>query len=115
MTTRRKPRPRPVYFETTIPVIRTCRSCGVWLAAGVAEGLKAEVELTTLNDLEIMCAILSKIDLYVLRRSGLIHMDQNRLAGRNLGHLYPQHYCSIRWTPKPSSGVPNTDSNVPPY
>jgi hypothetical protein len=90
-------RPRPVYFETTIPVIRPCPKCGVWTAAGVAEGLKAEVEIVALSPRQLMRAVVLHVELYVIRRVGLIHMDTLRLQGRNMGYLYPQHRCDIKW------------------
>jgi hypothetical protein len=106
MATKRKTRPRPVYLETTIPVIRKCRSCGVWFAAGVAEGVKAEVDLVVLSPRLIVLAMLTGTTLYVVRRSGLIHMDANRLRGRYLGGLMPQHRCGIVWPRElPGAGV----------
>lgn len=113
----KRTRPRPVYFETTIPVIRPCARCGVWTAAGVAEGQKAEVEIVVLDPTQTVQAILLKVELYVLRRTGLIHMDTCRLTGPRLGWLYPQHRCDIRWerkvqgTPLGNSRYPDT----PPY
>jgi len=89
--------PRPIFFETTIPVVRTCTRCGVWFAAGVAEGQKAEVELTALDRGQTIWAALNGIELYCIRRSGLVHMDALRLTGTHPGRLYPQHRCDIKW------------------
>jgi hypothetical protein len=113
---KKKPIPRPVYFETTIPVIRPCRSCGVWFAAGVAEGIKAEVEFSVLDLGQQIWAVLNRIELYAIRRSGLVYMDAMRLEGGSTqGELYPQHYCHVKW-PKVTGPVrrPRT-SDVPPY
>jgi hypothetical protein len=113
---RKKPIPRPVYFETTIPVIRPCRACGVWLAAGVAEGLKAEVEFVALDIGQAVWATLNRIELYCIRRVGLVHMDSSRLAGGSaLGQLYPQHHCHIQWPKKTGPVRRSARSDVPPY
>ena len=108
--------PRPVYFETTIPVVRPCRSCGVWLAAGVAEGLKAEIEFVVLDQWQAIWATLNHIELYCVRRSGLVHMDSHRLeGGSDIGQLYPQHHCHIGW-PKVTGPVRRTlRDDKPPY
>jgi hypothetical protein len=96
-----KRRVRPVYFETTIPVVRRC-SCGVWFAAGVAEGIKAEVEFTPLDQGQAMWAVLQGVQLYCFTRVGLVHMDAIRLSGTHFGRLYPQHWCGIAWPPLPA-------------
>ena len=113
-TGKRKTIPRPVYFETTIPSIRACRGCGVWVAAGRAEGMKVQAEIVVLSPRQIVQAILLGVELCVLRRTGLIHMDALRLSGRNLGYLYPQHYCHVKWPSEvegaglPTSRYPDT-------
>lgn len=116
VTKAKKSRPRPVYFETTIPVIRPCSRCAVWLAAGVAEGVKAEAEIVVLDPGQVVWAVLAKIDLYVLRRTGLIYMDRSRLEGRHLGRLYPQHRCDVVWPRPPMPGLSNlVRDDIPPY
>lgn len=110
--------PRPVYFETTIPVIRPCRHCGVWLAAGVAEGSKAEIEFVPLDLGQQIWALLNGINLYCFRRSGLVYMDASRLSGKHFGSLYPQHRCSVKWPSLPPGDPavlrPNL-TDTPPY
>jgi hypothetical protein len=70
----------------------------VWLAAGVAEGLKAEIELGVPLDLgQRLWCVLNRIPMYALRRSGLIQMDPQRLTDQRFQTLFPQHYCQIRW------------------
>lgn len=91
----------PVHFETTIPVIRQCSRCGVWFAAGVAEGLKAEVEFVALDWQQQLWAALNQIELYCIRRSGLVHMDVHRLSSP-IGDVYPQHRCDVVWPRLPS-------------
>lgn len=112
---KKKTIPRPVHFETTIPVVRPCMRCGVWLAAGVAEGIKAEVEFVVLDPGQAIWAVLNHIELYAIRRIGLVHMDANRLAGPSLGSLFPQHRCDIAW-PKVHGDVRSTGrDDTPPY
>ena len=100
-----KRRIRPVYFETTIPVVRLC-SCGVWLAAGVAEGIKVEAELIALDTGQKLWAILNHIELFALRRTGLVQMDRIRLTDPRFAVLYPQHYCHVKW-PQPKKIWPS--------
>lgn len=115
MVAKKRARPRPIHFETTIPVIRPCSRCGVWFAAGVAEGLKAEIELHSLDTLQILWAISRGIELYVMRRRGLIHMDTLRLSGPRLGALYPQHRCDIVWPVVTKPPVISLRPDVPLY
>ena len=106
--------PRPVYFETTIPVVRTCMRCGVWFAAGVAEGLKAEVEFVALDWSQQMWAVLNHIELYCIRRIGLIHLDRTRLSDP-IGAVYPQHRCDVVW-PRPAGvqvRIPRRSDAIP--
>lgn len=98
MPPRKKSRPRPAYFETTIPVYRICRACGVWLAAGVAEGIKAEVEIGIILDFgQKLWCVVNRIDMYAMRRSGLIQMDPRRLGDARFRTLFPQHHCNVKW------------------
>lgn len=107
--------PRPVYFETTIPVIRPCVRCGVWFAAGRAEGMLAEVEFIPLDLGQQLWAVMNKIELYCIRRSGLVHMNAMRLSGRHFGMIYPQHRCEVRWpTPAPADRT-EFQKDIPPY
>lgn len=116
MPPRKRARPRPVYFETTIPSLRLCTLCGCVFAAGVAEGIKAEVELVRLDTGQALWCVLNKIQLYCFRRTGLVHMDAMRLSGRHLGDLYPQHLHHVKW-PRPvrSDVVPQLPSDTIPF
>lgn len=107
--------PRPVHFETTIPVVRPCQWCGVWFAAGVAEGLKAEVELVVLDKGQALWCVVNSIELYCVRRTGLVHMDSLRLRGRHLGELYPQHHCHVKWPTKTGAVRRTSRDDTPPY
>lgn len=115
MTIKKRKIPRPVHFETTVPVVRQ-HSCGVWLAAGVAEGIKAEIELVCLDTIQRLWCITENIEMYAMRRSGLIQMDPRRLSDPKFTTLFPQHYCSIRW-PNPPPGVVQRSrlEDIPPY
>lgn len=106
---------RPVHMETTIPVVRPCGSCGVWFAAGVAEGMKAEVEFVPLDIGQQLWAALNHVELYCIRRSGLVHMDARRLAGKHYGSLYPQHRCSITWPQVHGHFERPVASDIPPF
>ncbi len=106
---------RPVHFETTIPVIRPCASCGVWFAAGRAEGMLAEVEFVPLDLGQQLWAIMNKIELYCIRRSGLVHMDACRLGGRRFGAIYPQHRCEVRWPIPAPEDHSEHQKAIPPY
>lgn len=106
---------RPVYFETTIPVVRLC-ACGVWFAAGVAEGQKAEVELTVLDLGQKLWAITRRIELFVITRTGLVGMDQSRIHDPRYSALMPQHYCHVKWpVPPPAPFVNSQATSIPPY
>lgn len=93
---KKKPIPRPVHFDTTVPVIRPCRRCGVWLAAGIAEGIHSEAEIGPVDSGQQIQAILMGIPLYNLSRTGLVEMDQSRLQAPR-GAVYPGHRCGVTW------------------
>lgn len=59
--------------------------------------MKVQAQIQVLSQRQIAQAVLLHIELYVMRRTGLIHMDTLRLSGRNLGYLYPQHFCYVKW------------------
>lgn len=112
----KRSRPRPTYFETTIPVYRQCRVCGVWLAAGVAEGMKAEVELGIMLDTaQKLWCVVNKIEMYAMRRTGLIQMDPRRLADPRFQTLFPQHHCHVKWAYPVVPAVPRMrrDDRIP--
>lgn len=114
MVQKKRKIPRPVHFETTVPVIRQCRWCAVWFAAGVAEGLKAEIDLgVALDQAQRLWCVLNRIEMYALRRTGLIQMDSMRLTDPRWHALFPQHYCNIKWTypvPLTIQSLPRDDS-----
>lgn len=98
--------PASSHFITTIPVIRPCRACGVWLAAGIAEGLHSQADLIGLDLGQQIQAIVMRIPLYCLTRTGLVEMDQSRLKAPP-GVVYPGHRCDVRWQPKTGLSVLN--------
>lgn len=109
MASRPKKRPRPAYFETTIPVVRPCQACGVWFAAGRAEGIRAEVEFVPLDLGQKLWCAMQGIQMYALRRSGLVHMDPSRLGDPRFTTLFPQHHCHIRWPDPPPVSAAGPD------
>jgi hypothetical protein len=119
MTAKKRKIPRPVFFETTIPVIKPCRRCGVWLAAGVAEGIHAEVEFVVLDPTQSVLAKIAGLELYALTRTGLVQLDDYRLRDERFSSKYPEHQCGVVWTSNlPGAGDqrPNAaQSHIPPY
>lgn len=91
------------YFETTVPVIRQ-HSCGVWLAAGLAEGIKAQIEWITLDWGQRLWCVVNQIPMYAMRRTGLIQMDSIRLTDPKFETIFPQHYCHVKWPQPPAVG-----------
>lgn len=117
MSPKKKPkaRPRMVHFETTIPSIRSCSRCGVWLAAGVAEGLKVQVEFVPLDRGQQLWAILNGIELYAITRNGLVHLPAWRMSDPRFPARYPAHRCDVNW-PKPMGAVHRPSrQDIPPY
>lgn len=102
---------------TTIPVIRRCVVCGVWLAAGIAEGIHVQVDLTPLDSAQAMMAVLLKTQLYCMSRTGLIHMDRSRIQAPP-GAMYPEHRHGVVWPVKLEGGgrwLPPSPNDEPPY
>lgn len=112
---KKKTIPRPVHLETTIPSIRSCARCGVWLAAGVAEGLKAQVEFTALDPGQQLWAILNHIELYAIRRSGLVLMEAWRFDDLRYQVRYPRHRCDVKWPTVLGPRYSPRKSDIPPY
>lgn len=108
--------PRPVHFDTTVPVIRPCRRCGVWLAAGLAEGIHSEAEIGPVDPGQQIQAILMRIPLYNLSRTGLVELDQSRLQAPR-GAIYPGHRCGVVWERRTiGAGIVNRQRPTePPY
>lgn len=108
--------PRPVYFDTTVPVIRPCRRCGVWLAAGLAEGIHSEAEIMPIDFGQQLQAILMRLPLFNISRTGLVEMDQSRLQAPR-GAIYPGHRCGVIWERRIiGAGISNKpQSTEPPF
>jgi hypothetical protein len=120
MPPKKKAKEKPVLQRsliTTIPVIRPCQVCGVWLAAGIAEGIHVQADLTPLDSGQAMIAVLSRIQLFCLTRTGLVHLDQSRIQAP-FGAIYPEHRHGLVWPVKLQGGgawlAPQTDDS-PPY
>lgn len=114
----RKPRARPDYFSTTIPVLRPCPTCRVWLAAGIAEGMHVRVDLIALDPSQTMLALLLSLRLFSLTRTGLVEMDRHRIRDPRFNVRYPEHRCGVLWDSNlPGAGpvIPPATSGMPPY
>jgi hypothetical protein len=114
----KKPKVRPEHFVTTIPVIRPCQRCGVWLAAGIAEGMHVEADLTALDPEQTVLAMLLKLRLFCLTRIGLVELDTYRLQDPQFAARLPEHRCGVPWVSRLPAGGPiqtPTADAVPPY
>lgn len=114
---KKKP-PRPDPLITTVPVIRPCARCGAWLAAGIAEGIHAEVDLVALDAQQVIMAMMVKLDLYCLTRTGLVYMDPSRVQDPRFASRLPEHRCAMRWEAKLQGAgpiVPPVQTDTPPY
>jgi hypothetical protein len=115
---RKKPRVRPEHFITTVPVIRPCARCGVWLAAGISEGMHVQAELTALDAEQTILAMLVKLRLFCLTRTGLVELDTYRLRDERFVSRLPEHRCGIPWESRLQAGgrvlTPAVET-TPPY
>lgn len=100
----RKKIPRPEFFITTVPVIRPCRACGVWLAAGIAEGEHVRADLTALDQIQAMLATIASVRLYALTRTGLVELDRYRLLDPAFTGRFPEHRCGTVWESRLTGG-----------
>lgn len=106
------------HFDTTIPKIQPCRSCGVWLAAGIAEGMHVKVDLVALDRVQAVLATYARVRLFGMTRIGLIELDQYRLTDPKFGSPFPTHRCGTVWESRlPPAGRPHIPSNsdIPPF
>ena len=127
-STKKKPQVRH-HMETTVPSVRTCLRCGSWLAAGVAEGIHVQVDLTPLDPGQQAIAVLMRMRLYAYRRTGIVELDALRLTDPRFMVRYPEHRCAVRWPVRAGDGSKlrvgmergrpvarmGSDSDIPPY
>lgn len=109
---------RPEHFITTVPVIRPCRRCQWWVAAGISEGIHVVVDLTALDAEQTILAMLVKLRVFCLTRTGLVELDTYRLRDPRFASRLPQHRCDMRWPVKVIGAgpvAPPTNSDIPPY
>jgi hypothetical protein len=108
-----------VHFVTTPVAGRTCPRCHTLILTGVAEGLGARVDLTPLNPLGELHALLAKRTTYTLTRSGLVERHAERIAGDHLrGPILAAHRCGARVPAEhraPAGSTPSADIDQPPY
>lgn len=106
------------HFDTTIPKVRPCRFCGVWLAAGIAEGMHVAVDLVALDQVQAILATFAHVRLYALTRTGLVELDHHRLTDPKFGRPFPGHRCGTRWESRlpPAGRASNlAPTDIPPY
>lgn len=119
MPPKKKTFARPVFFETTIPVIKPCVRCGVWLAAGVSEGEHVQVEFTVLDPTQSVMCMLMGLRLFVLTRSGLVWMDDYRLQDPRFSAYQPEHRCGSTWESRVQGAgemrPTRVNAHIPPY
>lgn len=96
--------PRPEFFITTVPVIKPCRACGVWLAAGIAEGEHIRIDLTALDPVQAVLATIATVRLYALTRTGLVELDRYRLQDPAFTGRFPEHRCGTEWEARLTAG-----------
>lgn len=107
------------HLVTTPPVARQCERCGAWVLTGLAEGLRAVVDLATLTLPQQVHAMLLGTPLYWVTRTGLVHVDQSRARANDRHQVAPEHRHFIAWPhgqtgdPAPYGSTPPSDQ--PPY
>lgn len=119
MPSKKKPKPPRFFrhFDTTIPKIQPC-VCGVWLAAGISEGVHVKIDIVALDPVQAVMATIAQVRLYAITRTGLVELDRYRLTDPKFGRPYPVHRCGVRWESRlpaagPISRTSHTDT--PPY
>lgn len=103
MAPKKKANPKPKkprfhrHLDTTIPVVKPCSVCGVWLAAGISEGLHTACDLTALDVTQQVLATFAGVRLYAITRTGLVELDRYRLTDPKFGGRFPRHRCGTVW------------------
>lgn len=98
-------------ITTTVTGI-ICGRCRQPLLTGYAEGLRARVDPVAINRAGLIAAILAGRWTYRLTRTGLVHLDQDRIPSTTIrgpmvtthkcGHPIPPQYCDTT-TPPPTA------------
>ncbi|WP_018251854.1 hypothetical protein [Salinispora mooreana] len=81
------------HLHTTPVKVHTCHRCRTVVLTGWAEGLHTRADPTPLNRAGIIAAILTTRTIYRLTRTGLIHLDQERIKSANRAPVLPEHHC----------------------
>lgn len=113
-----KKKPHHEHLITTVPVIRICASCGVWLAAGIAEGMHVQVDLVILDSTQSILAMFSGLQLFAMMRTGLVTLDRYRLADPRFSGKFPEHRCGTVWESRTIGAGRMTrpgPTDIPPY
>lgn len=103
-------------FVSTPPKLIQCDRCRAWILSAIAEGLRAYVDVSTLNMTEQLLAYFGGLQTYRLDRFGLWRIDQDRIKSAHLWIIVPEHRCGVRWAPK-ETRLPEqaTEVDTPPY
>jgi hypothetical protein len=100
-------------FETKRPAAIIHRRCGRVILEGWSEGLRARVDLTTLQADLWPVAILRHVRLFWLHPTGLIYLDQHRLRHASRYPVLPWHWCALSWPQPPTEAITTDDQPCP--
>jgi predicted ATPase len=82
------------HLMTTKIVVGSCHACRRPVAVGIAEGLLARVDLSSVDERAEVAAILADRWTYTLTAGELVYRDAGRIAGRCLrGPVLAEHRC----------------------
>ncbi len=81
------------HLHTTPVTVTICLRCRAVILTGWAEGLRVRADPTPINRIGLITAILATRPTYRLTRSGLIHLDQERIRSANRGPVLADHRC----------------------
>lgn len=85
------------HFETTRVYIHACATCRATVLYGLAEGIPARVDPQPIAPAAEAWAIAAGRWTFTLRRSGLIHRDEDRRRDPALAQpILAQHRCTGR-------------------
>lgn len=113
-----KSRPHHEHMVTTLPVIRICGRCGVWLAAGIAEGMHVRADLVMLDATQSILAMFSGLRLFAVMRTGLVELDRYRMGDPRFSGKFPEHRCGTVWESRTTGAGQMTrpgPTDIPPY
>lgn len=83
------------HLVTTQTLVDVCRRCRRPTLVGLAEGLRAVVDLVALDPAGERAAILAGRWTYTLAGRELVHRDAGRIAGTLRGPVLATHECDL--------------------